>query len=251
MHYEVIGRGRPIIFLHGWLGSWRYWVPAMQSASTSFRAYALDMWGFGDTAHETARYALEQQTALLDHFLQEMGMGKVALVGHGLGALVGLLFAMRYPNAVDRIMAVDVPLDLDSVNARLRSGGLDDLVDWLLSKADDTEPVRTDAAKMDPLALTTSFSSPDYFNISGRILNMTTPCLLVYGQNDPAVAVPTIEVEATPLNMHAVLLEQSGHFPMLDDSVRFNRLLTDFLALESGESPRDLQLKEDWKRRVR
>ena len=50
---------------------------------------------------------------------------------------------------------------------------------------------------------------------------------------------------------HAVLFEQSGHFPMLDESSQFGRLLMDFLALASGESPRDLQLKEEWKRRVR
>ncbi len=52
VHYEVLGRGRPIIFLHGWVGSWRYWVPAMQIAAMSFRAYAIDLWGFGDTAHD-------------------------------------------------------------------------------------------------------------------------------------------------------------------------------------------------------
>jgi hypothetical protein len=51
--------------------------------------------------------------------------------------------------------------------------------------------------------------------------------------------------------MHAVVLEQTAHFPMLDDAARFTRLLTDFLSLESGESPRDLQMKEEWKRRVR
>jgi hypothetical protein len=38
---------------------------------------------------------------------------------------------------------------------------------------------------------------------------------------------------------------------MMDDAGTFNRLLTDFLALESGLSPRELQLKEEWKRRVR
>jgi hypothetical protein len=37
----------------------------------------------------------------------------------------------------------------------------------------------------------------------------------------------------------------------LDESSKFNRLLADFLALPSGESPRQLQLKEEWKRRVR
>jgi len=251
VHYEVIGRGRPIIFMHGWVGSWRYWIPAMQTASTSFRAYAVDMWGFGESARETDRYMLEQQSALLDHFLQEMGIGKVALVGHGLGALVGLLFTMRHPNVVDRIMAVDVPLDIDSVHTRLRAGVITDLVEWLLSKDPATEPARTDATKTDPLALTTSFSSPDSFNVSGRIASLTTACLLVYGQNDPALTIPEFDLNSAPQMMQTMILDQTGHFPMLDDSPRFNRLLSDFLALESGESPRDLQLKEEWRRRVR
>lgn len=251
VHYEVIGRGRPIIFLHGWVGSWRYWIPAMQTASTSFRAYAVDMWGFGESARETARYGLEQQSALLDHFLQEMGIGKVALVGHGLGALVGLSFTMRHPNVVDRIMAVDVPMDLDSVNSRLRAGIIPDLVEWLLTKDPATEPARTDATKSDPLALAASFNSPDVFNLSGRIANLNTACLLVYGQNDPALTIPTFDPVSAPTMMQTVILDQTGHFPMLDDTPRFNRLLSDFLALESGESPRDLQLKDEWKRRVR
>jgi hypothetical protein len=44
---------------------------------------------------------------------------------------------------------------------------------------------------------------------------------------------------------------QSGYFPMLDEGSRFNRLLGDFLALDAGTSPRELQLKDEWKRRVR
>lgn len=45
VHYEVLGRGRPILFLHGWVGSWRYSIPVMQATSVSFRTYALDLWG--------------------------------------------------------------------------------------------------------------------------------------------------------------------------------------------------------------
>ncbi len=56
VHYEVLGRGRPVIFLHGWVGSWRYWISSMQVTSTSYRAYALDLWGFGDTAHNVLNY---------------------------------------------------------------------------------------------------------------------------------------------------------------------------------------------------
>jgi pimeloyl-ACP methyl ester carboxylesterase len=251
VHYEVIGRGRPIIFLHGWVGSWRYWVPAMQTASTGFRAYALDMWGFGDSARDQARYGLEKQVLLLDHFLQELGMGKVAIVGHGLGALVGLLFTLRFPTMVDRMMAVGVPFDTNAINPRMRSSTPQELTDWLLNKDSVFEPARTDGIKADQLAISTSLASPDLVNISHRLGSLHNPCLLVYGQNDPAITLPTFDTNSAPINMHAVFLEQSAHFPMLDDPARFNRLLTDFLALAPGESPRELQMKEEWRRRVR
>jgi pimeloyl-ACP methyl ester carboxylesterase len=251
VHYEVIGRGRPIIFLHGWVGSWRYWVPAMQTASTGFRAYGLDLWGFGDSARDVDRYGLDKQVALLDQFLQELGMGKIAIVGHGLGAVVGLLFTMRYPSVVDRIMAVEAPLDVSAITSRLRTAQLPELVEWLLSKDPTAEPARVDAVKADPLALSASFNSPDLSHLSNQMSNFNNPCLLVYGQNDPAITIPAFEPLTAPMSMHEVILEQTAHFPMLDDSARFTRLLTDFLSLESGESPRDLQMKEEWKRRVR
>jgi pimeloyl-ACP methyl ester carboxylesterase len=251
VHYEVIGRGRPIIFLHGWVGSWRYWVPAMQAASTGFRAYALDMWGFGESARNPNLYGIDKQVSLLDHFLQELGMSKVAIVGHGLGALVGLLFAMRYPTVVDRIMAVELPLEVSSIHNRLRTAPLQELADWLLAKDSAAEPARTDGLKADQLALTTSFASLDLFDLLHRMASLNTPCLLVYGQNDPAIIAPNHEKSVGSLNMHSIIFEQSAHFPMLDDPSGFNRLLTDFLALQSGDSPRELQMKEEWKRRVR
>jgi len=75
---------------------------------------------------------------------------------------------------------------------------------------------------------------------------------MVYGQHDPLVPPPaTGESVNLPHMMHQVVLDNSGHFPMIDETARFNRLLTDFLALDSGMSPQDLQMKEEWKRRVR
>ena len=253
VHYEVLGRGRPIIFLHGWVGSWRYWVPAMQTAAMSFRTYALDLWGFGDTAHDNSCYTLNQQAILLDRFIQEMGIGRVALVGHGLGALMAILFTREFPQIVDRLMMVDVPMDSKSVAARLRSAASPaDLADWLLSKGPITEPARTDAAKTDPLAITYSLNSLNGTDFLPIMDSMLTPSLLVHGQNDPAIHILEYErVMSMPELVHQILLEESGHFPMLDESPRFNRLMMDFLALESGDSPRELQLKDEWKRRVR
>ena len=253
VHYEVLGRGRPLIFLHCWVGSWRYWVPAMQTAAMSFRAYALDLWGFGDTAHDPFRYSLEQQVNLLDRFMLEMGMRKVALVGHGLGALVAILFARKYPDLVDRLMAINVPLDQKSVAMRLRSPASPaDLADWLLSKDPVTEPARADAPKGDPQAIITSLNDLNGLDLLSFMDTMFTPCLVVHGQNDPAVETPSYErMLSMTEQVHQIVLENSGHFPMLDEGPKFNRLMTDFLGLESGESPRDMQLKDEWKRRVR
>ena len=39
VHYEVLGRGRPVLFLHGWMGSWRYWFPTMEHVQRYYRAY--------------------------------------------------------------------------------------------------------------------------------------------------------------------------------------------------------------------
>jgi pimeloyl-ACP methyl ester carboxylesterase len=133
----------------------------------------------------------------------------------------------------------------------MRTASPQELTDWLLTKDAAFEPARTDGLKADPLAISTSFASPDLFNLSHRLAGLHNPCLLVYGQNDPAIATPLYDPSSAPINMHAIVLEQSAHFPMLDDPARFNRLLTDFLALAPGESPRELQMKEEWRRRVR
>ena len=252
VHYEALGRGRPIVFLHGWVGSWRYWMSSMQVASTSYRAYALDFFGFGDTAHDPRSYSLEQQAALLTGFLDEMGIGKIAIVGHGLGALVGFYFAAQQPGSVDRIMAVSSPLDFKAVHARLKAGVGTELVDWLSNRTPDALAALSDASKSDPRAVTDSISSFQANGLFNQFRAVNVPCLLVYGQNDPCIRVPPLD-STLPLGLHVhqINLDESGHFPMIDETGRFNRLLTDFLALESGLSPRELQLKEEWKRRVR
>jgi pimeloyl-ACP methyl ester carboxylesterase len=253
VHYEVLGRGKPLIFLHGWVGSWRYWIPSMQSASISFRTYALDLWGFGDSAKVPNYYNLDQQMALLDKFLQEMGIGKIAIIGHGLGAVVGLLYAANNRKWVDRVMAISAPNGQHTINQRLYNGTPAELADWLLNRSADTEAARAEAPKADQRAIQFSLNNLQRVDLTNLSQTMETPCLLVYGQNDQAIeSTPGIEqIAVLPENVHQVVFEQSGHFPMLDEQSKFNRLVADFLSLSSGTSPRQLQLKEEWKRRVR
>ena len=222
----------------------------MQITSTSYRAYALDLWGFGDTARSVLNYSLEQQSTLLDRFLNEMGIGKIALVGHGLGALVGMKFANRFPQSVDRVMAISCPLHIEAVNSRLRTASPQELTDWLSSRTPESTTALADAPKADGQAITASMVGLQADNLYGSFRNLNIPCLLVYGERDQAVLAPDETFSLSSMT-HPVFLDNSGHFPMIDETIRFNRLLTDFLALDSGVSPSELQMKEEWRRRVR
>ena len=54
VHYEMDGRGEPVILLHGWINSWDVWRETMLHVAERhrFRVYALDFWGFGESASQ-------------------------------------------------------------------------------------------------------------------------------------------------------------------------------------------------------
>jgi pimeloyl-ACP methyl ester carboxylesterase len=251
LHFEVLGRGRPLIFLHGWVGSWRYWIPAMQSASISCRTYALDLWGYGDSAKHEGFYTLERQVKLLDQFMDEMGMARIALVGHGLGAIVATLFAFRYSRkVVDRVMAVSLPNGSGAFNPRLNNTPPVELAEWLVGRVDGNTEVLSETRKSDQKAIDVAISELRSINLTALTEKLNTPCLMVRGENDPLLEGQT-QVSIHQELIHQINFEGSGHFPMLDKPNKFNRLLADFLSLAPGASPRQLQIKEEWKRRVR
>jgi len=110
VHYEKLGRGRPIVLLHGWLGSWRYWIPLMQQLHLKYSVYTLDLMGFGDSAKNPQRYSLARQAELLTLFLEQLGIPKTAIIGHGLGGMVAVEFALKNPEKAARLLLSSMPL---------------------------------------------------------------------------------------------------------------------------------------------
>ena len=251
-HYEVLGRGKPVVFLHGWIGSWRYWIPAMQTISISYRAYALDLWGFGDSAKNEKLYTLEKQINLLDRFFAETGIGKVVLIGHGLGAVLATLYAVQNAFTVDRFMAVSLPIKKGDLDERFKTDSANNLATLLLSQTAAAEAVSAEVSKIDERAIRASLEEINFLDMYSITRQLNTASLLVHGQSDPAVKVPDMWNNGDlPSMLHHIVFEDSGHFPMLDEPSKFHRLVVDFLELSSGESPQQLQLKDEWKRRVR
>ncbi|MDZ4770158.1 MAG: alpha/beta hydrolase [Chloroflexota bacterium] len=110
IHYEPFGQGRPVVLVHSWVGSWRYMASLAQVLAIKFRVYAIDLFGFGDSARKPTHYTLEHQLALLEDFMDRMGIQKTAMIGHGLGAVLATEFVRRHPDKVPRTLLVSAPL---------------------------------------------------------------------------------------------------------------------------------------------
>jgi pimeloyl-ACP methyl ester carboxylesterase len=252
VHYEFFGRGRPLIFIHGWLGSWRYWVPAMDALSEDFRVYAFDLWGFGDSDKSKRQYSVDSYVRLLDSFIQELGVfGPIPLVGHALGATVAISFALKHPELVDRVMAVSLPLGSTTINERFLSGG-GSLFDRVLGRSPTAgyEDVEQEASRTAPDAISESVRSVTELDLRPQLGLLNIPLLVLYGEND-GVVTPADPQTLSNLgaNVRALTMPEARHFPMLDRSSQFNRLLLDFIA--AGNDLSQLELKDEWQRRVR
>jgi len=123
VHYEVYGRGRPVILLHGWLGSWGLWQETMSFLGRYYRTYALDFWGFGESGKKRETYAVQDFVGLVDQFMEQLGIVNAPLVGHSMGGTVSLSVAIRYPQRVSKVVVVGSPIVGSSLAVPLKLAG--------------------------------------------------------------------------------------------------------------------------------
>jgi pimeloyl-ACP methyl ester carboxylesterase len=252
VHYEVIGRGEPVVFVHGWLGSWRYWVPTMEQLSARYRTYALDLWGFGDSDRLGGRYSIETYVQQLEAFLGNLGVSALrpTLVGHALGGIVALELAAQAPEMVQRVVGVSVPLAGAAIHRPLASfSGNGDALARLVTRRAKFPEVETEVCKTDVSAIMGTMHSAIVSDLWRLLPDLGIPVLLVHGGADPLVGPPEQEwLQDCDNNVRAMLLDSAQHFPMLQERSKFNRLLIDFLEADDLDS---LELKEEWQRRLR
>ncbi|NJN53330.1 MAG: alpha/beta hydrolase [Anaerolineae bacterium] len=104
LHYESLGRGQPIILLHGWINSWDVWRDMMIALAKTgrFRVYALDFWGFGDSAklansHNTV-FHIDSYAEMVRQFMDSLGIQQAPIFGHSMGGTVALQVSLTHPH---------------------------------------------------------------------------------------------------------------------------------------------------------
>ncbi len=109
-----------------------------------------------------------------------------------------------------------------------------------------------ESAKTDPMAIQMSLTNLLKLNFAWYVQQLGNPLsFLVYGQGDRMIKDElTADFFEQPDAVQQIIFEQSGHYPMLDEASKFQRLLNDFLSLSSVAEMQQLELKEEWIRRA-
>ncbi len=109
-HVAEAGAGDdPVLLLHGWPQHWYEWRNLMPALAERHRVLAMDLRGFGWSDAPRDGYEKENLAADVLAVLDELGLGRVKLVGHDWGGWVGFLLCLRAPERFDRYLALNIP----------------------------------------------------------------------------------------------------------------------------------------------
>ncbi|MFC5346003.1 alpha/beta fold hydrolase [Brevundimonas staleyi] len=108
MSVEVIGSGPDVILIPGLASSREVWRPLATRLAATHRVHLVQLAGFAGEpwSHGDGAFA-EPAVAELARYVAETGLEKPAVIGHSMGALLGLRLAQTHPEAVGRLMSVD------------------------------------------------------------------------------------------------------------------------------------------------
>lgn len=104
LYYKEKGKGKPLILLHGNGEDSSYFESQMDYFSQTRRVIAVDTRGHGRSPRGTAPFTIRQFAEDLREFMEEMGIERADLLGFSDGGNVAIIFALRYPERVDRLI---------------------------------------------------------------------------------------------------------------------------------------------------
>ena len=262
--YRTAGSGGPVLVLvHGITSTSATWAKVLPYLGERFTVIAPDLLGHGESAKPRGDYSLGAYASGIRDLLIALGHERATFVGHSLGGGVAMQLAYQFPEHCERLVlvasgglgreitwllrAASVPgsellLPL-LVNDRVLGAGrvVGDLLGrvGLRVHTDLEEVLRGHASLSDGEAraafLHTLRTIVDprgqRVEASDRLyLAKAIPFLLVWGEHDPIIPVEHGRAahEMVP-GSRLEVFPNAGHFPHLDDPLRFVRLLNDFM----------------------
>ncbi len=264
LHYVEEGHGPLVVLLHGfpefWY-SWRKQIPALSQAG--FRVIAPDLRGYNESTRPAAidAYKLSNVAGDIAGLIAANG-GRAAVVGHDWGGYAAWYLAMMHPALVDRLVILNAPhpkavaremhrsfeqkLRLSYqlfFNIPLLSDAAVSLLLPLLmrrmGKFTDAEIREYKKAWRQPHAIRAMLAYyRALFRHRGKLRTLLkpidAPTLLIFGERDPVFTLATLGgIEDQVPNLRVERIPSAGHFVQTDAPETVNRLIVDFLKIES------------------
>jgi len=101
------GKGKNVFCVHGLTANCRCWDRIASSLSPRHRVWAMDLRGRGFSDKPSSGYSIDHHCRDIRSLLSHLGIERVALLGHSLGAYISLAYAAKHPEQVDRLVLID------------------------------------------------------------------------------------------------------------------------------------------------
>lgn len=239
IRYLDVGKGPPVVMLHGFASSLDTWAPVIRELQKTHRVLALDLKGFGWSDRPEGDYSPPAQAELVYALMKERGIEKAAVVAHSWGSSVALQLALTHPAAVERIALYDAWVyasQLPSTFHFARAGGIGELIYGLFYTERSDEKITW--AFYDPNAISQQMADgveeslhhpgtraaalaavrgQRYEEVEQRYGEVKVPTLLIWGREDRVSTLSVGERLSKQLpNAKLVVYPQCGHFPMYE-----------------------------------
>ncbi len=122
MYYEMHGAGKPLVLLHGGLGSIAMFAQLLPALAESRQVIAVDLQGHGHTADMDRPFSYERMADNIAALIQQLKLPNADLVGYSLGGGVALHTAIRHPEVVRRLVLVSTPFKSEGWFPESRAG---------------------------------------------------------------------------------------------------------------------------------
>jgi len=229
----------------------------MEALAPSYRAYALDFWGFGESdrlknqGDRRESYNVSDFVILVDQFMERLGIQQAPVIGHSMGGTVALNLALDRPHRVEKVAVVGSPVDGRSLNLFLKLAGspwiaflvwnspsllrlgIKLFAPWIAANWNDWyQLLMRDLSKMTLESFLWSIHSLHRTDLRPRLGTLRMATLGVYGRGDKIVDPRQAELFQRIANAQVAVLNNSRHFPMLDEPDNFYAIVHRFLAGE-------------------
>ena len=254
-NYHDLGKGEPIMFIHGsgpGVSAYANWRLCMPILAEKFRVIAPDMVGFGYTDRpEGISYDMDTWVQQTIDLMDALGIEKTNLVGNSFGGALALALVIKYPNRFNKVVlmgAVGVYFDLTYGldKAWGYTPSIENMKELLDIFAYDRSIVTDDLAKMRYEAsirpgfqesFSSMFPAPRQNGVDSMesdendIKKIDKDVLIIHGREDKVIPVQnSIRLNQLILKSQLHIFGQCGHWTQIEHNSRFNTLLLNFFS---------------------